>query len=179
MAMQIRRREALPVLPSVPTCPAALIVHGAVPANSGVVCRSMERDRAAEKGIDMNPAQLAVARSGGVGDVFLTLKSDPSTIERLCCGDGVPVLHDGEMPGGRDTYTFCPIKQAEVWAAEHGQKGLGSRIVEPETWSHYDPNVKVDDGAPPAGSTHAAADPWAQARADLDVLAPPSAPTGG
>lgn len=167
----IRRRAELPVLPSQPACPAAAVIHGVTPATSGVVCRVMERDREREKGLGMNPAQLAIARSGGVGDVFLTLKSDPSTIERFCCGDGVPVLHDGDLPGGRDSYTYCPIKQADAWAAEHGQDQL-SRIIEPETVEHYDPSTRPADGAPPVGSSHAAADPWAQARADLDILAP-------
>lgn len=171
----LRRRRELPVLPAgPPACPAAAKVEGAMPSNAGVVCRVIERDRQKEDGLGVNPAQLAQARVGGMGDVFLTIRSDPSTIERFCFGEGVPVLHDGEHGGGRETYTYCPVKQAEGWAEEHGQHRL-SRPVEPETVSAYDPKVRPpEDGAPPVGSSHASADPWGQARRDLDVLAPPA-----
>lgn len=165
----LTRRAELPVLPSRPVCPAAVVVHGAVPANSGVVCGVIFNERQRELGIGMNPAQTQVAREGGTGDVFLTLKSDPSTIERMCCGEGMPAMHDGEYVGGRESYTYCPVFQAEKWRIAEGQERLG-RVVAPES-------VEMDDGAyvegdakSPPGTTLAADDPWAQARRDLELF---------
>lgn len=153
---KIARRAPLPELPKTPSCPAALIVEGAVPARSGIVCGVIANDRRREDGVGMNAGQLAVAREGGDGDVFLSLVGDPSTVKNLCCGDALPVLHDGEHAGGRDTYSYCPVWQAEKWRLEHDQDQLG-REVEPESVSH-------------GVSTLEAEDPWAQARRDAEMF---------
>lgn len=155
---KLMRRGALPVLPPV-RCPAAVPVAGVTPARCGVVCGVIANDRQRVDGVDMDPRQLAIAREGGDGDTFLTLAGDPSTIERFCCGDGLPVLDPFEKAGGRDTYTYCPVWQAEkdrIWA---GREELSEK-PEPELVAHG------------VSSSIEASDPWAQARRDLDVLAP-------
>lgn len=159
------------MLPKETHCPAARRIVGAIPANSGVVCGVIQNDRLKEKGLGMDPAQTAIARAGGTGDVFLTLKSDPSTVERLCCGDGVPVIDDR---GGhaRDSYTFCPVWQAEqkrIWAGRDELRG-GGVVADPV--EHYDDGARTGLNGAPVGSTYDSKDPWAQGRKDLDVLAP-------
>lgn len=157
-------------------CPAAAPVSGTTPERAGVVCRVIQQDRAREGGVGMNPAQLAIARSGGDGDVVLTVKGDPSTIERFCCGDAVPVLDDA---GGkaRDSYTYCPVWQAEKLRIEQGREMLAGGGLAPEP----DPPVAhFDDGRgnvrdAPVGSSYDDPDPWSRARRDLDVLVPEEA----
>jgi hypothetical protein len=169
----LRRRSPLPMVPPV-VCPAAAPIAGVTPERAGVICRVMAQDREREAGEGMNPAQLAVAREGGDGDVVLTVKGDPSTIERLCCGDALPVLDAHGHPGGRDSYTYCPVWQAEKLRVEEGRRMLKGGGLAPEP----DPPVAhFDDGRghvreTPVGSTWAAEDPWAQGRRDLDILAP-------
>lgn len=142
----------------------------------------MQQDRAKEDGVGVNPAQLAIARAGGGGDVFLTIENDPSTVERLCFGEAVPVLDEREVPGNRASYTYCPVWQAEHKRVQDGRRQLAGGGVEdqPEPVSHFhdgrspgswDPGILGRNGAP-AGSSYDSDDPWAQARRDLDVLAP-------
>lgn len=106
----ITRRKQLDAVPA-PLCPAAARIAGTTSTNGGIVCRVMEQDRMRESGVNLTPAQLAGVRDGG--GVFLTMKSDPSTIERICCGDALPVVDTGGQYA-RDHYTFCPVWQAEV-----------------------------------------------------------------
>jgi hypothetical protein len=94
-------------------------------------------------------------------------------VENLCCGTALPVLHNGEIPGNRAHWSYCPVWQAEVERIEAGRDEL-TRPVEPESVEHYDeggPRVNV------APAPAAQADPWGQARRDLDVLAPPKVPS--
>lgn len=154
-------------------CPAAIPVAGVVTAKAGVICAVMRDDRAREQGFEMNPAQLEVARGDGAGGsgggVFLTVKSDPSTIERMCCADGVPVVNEFDKPGGRDTYTYCPVWQTEKDRIQTGREML----------SDYEPPESVGVGADGrelfaddiARRNAAEGDPWARARRDLDELA--------
>ncbi len=150
------------------TCPAAARVEGTTPERSGVICRVVERDRQLERGLDMNPVQLEIARAGGDGDVFLSIESDPQSIEHLCCGSAVPVVSDSDLPQNRASYTYCPLWQREKGRIAAGEELLFKPVEEMPTEHHDDGRMT---GAP-AGSSLAAADPWAQARADLDVLAP-------
>lgn len=159
-------------------CPAALPIYGASAACAGIVCRVMELDRSKEAGHGYSPAQHALSRDGDDG-VLLTAKSDPSTIERMCCADrDVPVLDHDEKPGGRDSYTYCPVFQAEkerIWA---GRDLLAGGGVAPESVSSYDEGAlrkhadrhveqTVLQNASVSGDGD---DPWSQARRDLDLL---------
>lgn len=139
------------------------------------MCRVIARDRQAETGLDIDPAQLAIAREGGEGDTFLTVATDPSTVRNLCFGDAVPVLGEREVPGNRASYTYCPVWQAERARIDDGRRQLagGGLEDEPEAVSHWD-DGRGGERTAPAGSSYDAADPWAQARRDLDVLAPPA-----
>lgn len=167
MATIARRRE-LRVLPRV-TCPAAVPVAGVTPERGGVVCGVIARDRRLDEGLDMDPAQLQIARGEGehASDVFLTLKEDPSTVEHLCCGREMPVLDRREVPGNRASYTYCPVWQAEKIRIAEDRSMLSEEPRE-EPVAHYD-----DGGRPAIVQSRDAPDPWAQARRDLDVLAPP------
>lgn len=161
----LTRRKPLAVVPGV-VCPAAVPIAGAVAANAGVICRVMQMDRDREHRAGLTPAQLALARDGSDG-VLLTAKSDPSTIERMCCADGdVPVLDHFEKHGGRESYTYCPVWQAEKERIAEGREMLAELRV-PESVSHF------DDGRGFGAETRDTSDPWAQARRDLDELAPP------
>lgn len=153
----IVRRRALDELPE-PVCPAALPVAGVTPERAGFVCRVIEQDRGREAGLNMNPAQLAIARRGGDGDTFLTIKTDPSSVLNLCSGCAVPVLDERDVPGHRASYTYCPVWQAEKDRIHEGREML-SEPVEEEPVS-YGVNSSESE------------DPWAAARRDLDVLAP-------
>lgn len=170
------------MLPKRTTCPAAARIEGACPSKSGVVCRVMQIDRMKDSGLGMDPAQLAIARRGGEGDVFLTIRSDPSTVERLCCGDSVPVA-DSKGHYARDSYTFCPVWQAEKQRIEQERDQLrGGGVLadfeqaEPEAVEHYDDGerskLKTGRNDAPVGSSYDSADPWSKARSDLDILAP-------
>lgn len=152
----LTRRKSLAVVPGV-VCPAAAPIAGAVAANAGVICRVMQMDRDREQGSGLTLAQHAMARDGSDG-VLLTAKSDPSTIERMCCADAdVPVLDHFEKRGGRETYTYCPVWQAEKERIAEGRAMLADPPA-PELVSHFD-------------ESRDAADPWLQARRDLDLLA--------
>lgn len=168
----IARSRALPVLPTRLACPAAAPIEGVTPFRSGVVCRVIQLDRQREAGLDMTPGQLQIARSGGDGDVFLSIEKDPQSVEQLCCGDAVPVIGPSEVPGNRASYTYCPVWQAEKERIEEGRDVLGKPVEQEELrTSHYD-DGRGGTRAAPAGSSYDSADPWAQARADLDLLAP-------
>lgn len=153
----IARRRPLDKLPRT-VCPAAQLVAGATKDRGGVICAVMAMDRGREAGLDMNPAQLEIARRGGEGDVFLTLAGDPSTVENFCCGDAVPVLSDRDLARGRDSYTYCPVWQAEKDRIEAGRSMLSEPVPAPEPISH-------------GVSTADSVDPWAQARHDVRVFA--------
>lgn len=178
--MAILMRRAPLAVVGRPKCPAALPVFGATPDRAGVICRVMQIDRSKEQGAGYNPAQLALSRDGSDG-VLLTAKSDPSTVERFCCSDAdVPVLDHDEKPGGRDSYTYCPVWQAEVERIEAGRRLLAGGGVEPESVESYDVTPEMRAAADAtvahtvAQNSGDAEDPWAQARRDLDELAPPA-----
>lgn len=154
------------MLPARTTCPAALRIAGVSPGRAGIVCRVIQQDRQKADGIGVDPGQLAQQRVGGDGDTFLTIEKDPSTVENLCCGDALPVLDEREVPGNRASYTYCPVWQAERWREEQGQERLG-RQIEPDRTSY---DFETDDELPGAVTTLEADDPWAQARADLELF---------
>lgn len=165
MATIARRRE-LRVLPQV-TCPAAVPIAGVTPERGGVICGVIRRDRQLDAGLDMDPAQLQIARGEGeqASDVLLTLKEDPSTVERLCCGRELPVIDRHEVPGNRASYTYCPVWQSEKLRIREGREMLSDAPVE-EPVAHFDAGHRT-------AASHEAPDPWRQARRDLDILAPP------
>ena len=172
---KIMRTRALDSLPTrQPACPAAARVDGISPRTCGVVCRVIAQDRQKEAGLDVNPAQLAIAREGGHGDTFLSIEEDPSTVRNLCFGTGIPVLDDREVPGNRDSFTYCPTWQAEYERRQAGRDQLaGGGLAEPPKVSHWD-DGRGSTREAPAGSSYDSPDPWKQARRDLDVLAPPA-----
>lgn len=108
----------------VPTCPAAAPVAGVSAISQGVVCRVMQRDHEDEPGINMSAAATGFIHNEAEGGVLLTLKSDPSTVERFCHGTALPVLTDEDHPGGRASYTYCPTWQAERKRGWDGRKHL-------------------------------------------------------
>lgn len=144
------------MLPQDPACPAALKVTGASSGRRGVVCRIMQADQEADPGVDMNPRQLEVLRETQ-GGVYLSVEHDPSTVVMFCHGTAVPVVtnEDGQ---GRASYTYCTTWQTARDRHLAGLEGLADP-VEPEP-------VAMGVGS------HDAPDPWAQARRDLDLLAP-------
>lgn len=150
-----------------------MTVAGACPSSCGVVCRIIARDRDRETGVDVTAGQLAISRDAG--DVFLTVESDPSTVERLCFGEDVPVLDEREVPGNRASYTYCPIWQAEHAREDDGRAQLAGGGLEdvPQPVSHWD-DGRGGMRSAPAGSSWDADDPWKQARRDLDLLDPPA-----
>lgn len=124
-----------------------------------------------ERGEGMTAGEHAIAREGGDGDVFLTIETDPQAVERLCCGDALPVLGPSEVPGNRASYTYCPVWQAERERIEAGREAL-SKPVEPDP-----PVAHWDDGRggsreAPVGSSFDSRDPWAQARRDVVRVSP-------
>lgn len=146
----------LPKLRACPTCPAALPIAGASDAQRGVVCRVMQRDHVEDAGLNMSAAQSGFIQHEATGGVYLNLLSDPSTVAMFCHGDAVPVVTDEEGQG-RASFTYCPTWQAEKQRIEAGRDEL---LVDVEP----DP---VSMGVPEPDY----ADPWKQARADLDLLA--------
>lgn len=162
----IARRQALPKLPSTPTCPAALVVAGASADRSGVVCGVFANQRQRELGLDMTPAQLEVKRESD-GGAFLSLVQDPSGVEHLCCGDAVPVLHDAEVPGNRASYTYCPVWQAEKMRIAAGADQLTEENI-PDRVSYG--IADQDEQGHPVGTTLSDANPWAAARRGMDTL---------
>jgi hypothetical protein len=168
---KIARARALDLLPE-PVCPAASAVAGATPGRCGFICRVVQQDRERERALGVTPAQAAFMREGGGGDTFLTIETDPSSVLNLCSGDAVPVLGEREVPGNRASYTYCPVWQAEKQRIADGRRQLaGGGLAEPEPVSHFD-DGRGGASVAPAGSSYASDDPWAQARRDLDVLAP-------
>lgn len=168
----IARARALPVLPTT-ACPAAAPIAGVTPDRSGVVCRVMQQDRERDPLLGVNAADAGFIREGGDGDVFLSIEKDPSGVANLCCGSALPVLSEDEVPGNRASYTYCPVWQAEKKRIAAGRDQLaGGGVIEPEPVSHWD-DGRGGTRVAPAGSSYDAADPWSQARRDLDLLAPP------
>lgn len=137
----------------------------------------MEQDRAREDGTGVTAGQFEVVRRGGDGDVFLSLAGDPQAVKNLCCGGELPVLNDREVPGNRASYTYCPVWQAEKDRIAAGREMLSEPLPEPEAVAHHD-DGRGGTRVAPAGSSYDSPDPWAQARRDLDVLAPPAQGTG-
>lgn len=145
----------LPVLPSVPICPAARPIAGACGADQGVVCVVMEHDHEGEPGIEMSAAATGFVHHEATAGVYLNLRSDPSTVMKFCHGDALPVLDDGDVAGGRASYTYCPTWEAEKARIAEGRSELLER---PEP----DPVA--------AGVTvNATENPWQAAR-DLEML---------
>lgn len=151
-------------------------IAGAWPNRSGVVCGVIANDRAREDGTGVTAGEFEFVRQGGDGDVFLSIELDPQAVLNLCCGSELPVLNDREVPGNRASYTYCPVWQAEKDRIEAGREMLSEGATEPEPVAHYD-DGRGGTRTAPAGSSYDSPDPWAQARRDLDVLAPP--PQGG
>jgi hypothetical protein len=142
-----------------PLCPAAFPIAGASRAMAGVVCRAMQQDIEREDGtaLGMNAGEYGYLRHEAIAGVHMNLKSDPGTVVGLCHGHGLPVVTD-EDHQARDHYSYCP-----VWQAEKERIAAGGDELAPE----QEPEP-VSMGV----STQDAPDPWAQARRDLDVLAP-------
>lgn len=147
------------MLPRVPVCPAAAPIAGAVPEAAGVVCRIMKREYEQTPHDGMNAAQYGFTTREATGGILLTLKSDPSTVIRFCHGNAVPVLTN-EDGLSRDSYTYCPVWQADRDAKLEGRK-RATIDEEPEP---------VSMGMPGAEHSLEASDPWGQARHDLDLL---------
>lgn len=149
----------LPMLPRSPSCPAALAIAGASDSQQGVICRVMQRDHEDDAGVRMTAGQSGFIQHEATGGVYLNLKSDPSSVLGFCHGDALPVLSDDDEKSlARASYTRCPVWEAEKDRIARGDGALYAE-VEPEP---------VSMGIEPA----ALADPWAQARADLDLIAP-------
>lgn len=127
----------------------------------GVVCRAMQQDieRADGTELGMNAGEFGYLQHEATSGVYLNLKSDPATVVGFCHGNGIPVLTD-EDHLARDHYSYCPVWQSEK---KRIAEGRGELVVEqqPEPVS-----MGVQE------STWDAPDPWAQARRDLDLLAP-------
>lgn len=139
-----------------PSCPAALPIAGACAAEQGVVCRVMQRDHEDDPGLGMSAAASGFIQHEATGGVFLTVKSDPSTVTKFCHGDALPVLDEDDVAGGRASYTYCPTWQAEKARIADGRDEL---LGEPE------PEPVA------AGVTQdSREDPFAAAR-DLELLA--------
>lgn len=83
----------------------------------------MLADRRRAHGLDLTATGAALERQSPDG-VLLTERGDPSTIAKLCGGDGVPVLRP-EQSERREAqhFTDCPIYEAE--RARHGGEPLG------------------------------------------------------
>lgn len=143
-----------------PTCPAAAKIHGATPEREGVVCRVMKREHETVDPSGLTAGQYGFTAHETTGGIFLDLKGDPSSVVRFCHGHELPVLDDADGYA-RDSYTYCPVWQAEKARIAAGEDSVTN---EPEP----DPvAMGVED-------TLSAPDPWASARSDLDLLAPRS-----
>lgn len=146
----------LPVLKGSPTCPAALPIAGACRSQQGVICREMQVDQESDPGLRMTAGALERVREGE-GGTYLNLKGDPSTVTGFCYGDALPVIHESDS--ARASYTACPVWQEARDRHLAGLKGLYDE-EEPETVSYGVSSLEEID-------------PWAAARRDLDLLAPP------
>jgi hypothetical protein len=148
-----------------PTCPAAAPIAGADPSGCGVICRVMKREHENQDPTGMEAGSYGYIVHEATGGVFLSMKSDPTSVIRFCHGDELPVMHDADGQA-RDSYTYCPVWQAEKDRIFEG-RARATRDPEPE---------EVSMGLADAieGGSLGAEDPWASARRDLDVLAPPS-----
>lgn len=148
-----------------PTCPAAAKIVGACTENSGVICRVMRREHELTDPSGLTAGAYGFTVHGATGGVLLTMKSDPSSVVRFCHGGELPVLDEADGYA-RDSYTYCPIWQAEKERIAAGEDTITNE-AEPESVSMGIADA-IDEGS------LSASDPWAQARYDLDVLAPPS-----
>lgn len=148
----------LPVLDRAPVCPAALKIDGACASQQGIVCREMQRDVDDESGVGMEAGQLGFLQHEATGGVYLNLESDPSSVTGFCYGDALPVLsNDDDKRLARASYTRCVVWQAARDRHLAGERGLYDE-AEPEPVSMGVSSADADD-------------PWARARADLDLLA--------
>lgn len=138
-----------------PTCPAAAKIVGASAASSGVICRVMQHEHEQVDPSGMSAGTYAFTKQAE-GGVFLTMKSDPTSVVRFCHGHELPVLDDADGYS-RDSYTYCPVWQAARDAQLEGRAMIQDE--EPEQVS-----MGVED-------TLSSDDPWAAARRDLDLLA--------
>lgn len=115
-------RVELPVLPSAPSCPAAVTISGVCPSQQGVVCAIMRQDHEEDPGLNMTAAATGFIHHQATGGVYLNLKSDPATVTQFCHGTALPVVTDEDHEGGRASHTYCPVWQAEkhrLWEARH------------------------------------------------------------
>jgi hypothetical protein len=145
----IRRRRTLDMVPEV-VCPAAVPIAGTVPHRAGVICDVLRQEQAREDGIGISPGMLAASRDAE-GGTLLTAESDPTTI---CCGDAVPVLNELSVGGGRSSYTYCPVWQAEKKRIADGRHALAGGGVQPDAVS----SPEFDAANPGWGSSMAALD---------------------
>lgn len=139
------RVPELPVIPQSPTCPAALKVTGAMPANAGVVCRLMQEDQESDAGVDMTAGQLEKVREGS-GGVFISANQDPSTLVMFCHGNAIPVLTDDDGQG-RASYTYCPVWQAARDRELAGEDGLTAPVIAEPTSMGVSSDEAVDPWA--------------------------------
>lgn len=113
--------RSVAVLPVV-ACPAAEPLAGPPTHGPSVVCHVLRNDRARALGHGLSAGAAGLERNSADG-VLVTEQSDPSTLHRLCCGDGVPITHEDNSERRRPrSYTECP-----VWQAERERERLGLR----------------------------------------------------
>jgi hypothetical protein len=136
-------------------------------------------------GLGLSAALAGEERSTHVG-VLVTAAEDPNTFRNHCCGNAVPVLAN-ENGQYRASYTYCAIWQEEKDMILEGRDEL-FEDPEVERTAMGVPDVDefdIRDMADAVGGFDAiaasrgdvldavSADPWEQARRDLDILAPP------
>jgi hypothetical protein len=119
------------------------------------VCRVIQQDREREDGIGLSAGGTGAAREAPDGVLQTVASGDWRINERLCCGQGVPVLHDDEGPDGTNVsphYTCCPKWQAEKARIAEGRDELAGEDAQPEPFAtdergHYlDPFSEVEFG---------------------------------
>lgn len=108
----------------------------------------MQKDHEDEPGIGMSAAATGFIHNEADGGVFLSLKSDPKTVERFCHGAMLPVLTDDDCEGGRASYTYCPTWQAEKHRGWEGRK----RLLEQPEPEPVAAGVTVDPISDPFGA---------------------------
>jgi hypothetical protein len=95
----------------------------------------------------MTAAGAAAERNSSDG-VLLTTANDPGAVNRLCCGDGIPVVNS-EQSDRREAqhHTDCPIYIAEGERAQDGEHApLGGYPEDPPVETFATPNF--DQGVP-------------------------------
>lgn len=153
------------MLSSDPPCPAAAPLAGTSQVTQGLVCRAMQQDIERDDGtaLGMSAGKYGYLQHEAFAGVHLNLKSDPTTVIKLCHGHGLPVLTDDDHQA-RDHYTYCP-----VWQAEKERLWAGRDQLAPEEQPE-----PVEMGLVDAMSSLDAPDPWAQGLKDLQRFGDPN-----